>query len=179
MLTGQPYERNQSTDGIDILNYEISVNGQDVKQLRLKIYDFGGQEVFYPTHRFFLTADCTYLLLFKLIDVNNGRIRHWLKVLNSMGRNLPEEKRPQVLIVGTFKDQLRNDVEANEVLKKVKGMASKEGKFLRVHSEVFMVDARNAKIAPQIISTLQTMARQTQLLNKPLPTYFQVFDIAS
>jgi GTPase SAR1 family protein len=34
----------------------------------VKWFDFGGQEVFYPTHQFFLTPQCVYLIVFDVSD---------------------------------------------------------------------------------------------------------------
>ncbi len=45
-------------------------------------FDFAGQEVFYPTHQFFLTAQCVYLLVFRLTDADClERVQHWLRSL--------------------------------------------------------------------------------------------------
>ena len=47
-LKGKSYAKNQSTDGIDVSTFKLG-------GMELTWYDFGGQEVFYPTHSFFLT----------------------------------------------------------------------------------------------------------------------------
>jgi GTPase SAR1 family protein len=46
-----PYNRNESTNGLDINEFVLA--GRE-----LTWFDFGGQEVFYPTHQFFLTSQC-------------------------------------------------------------------------------------------------------------------------
>lgn len=52
----------------------ISTNGVAIDELTLgdtvefSAWDFGGQEVFYPTHQFFLTGRSVYLVVFSLVQ---------------------------------------------------------------------------------------------------------------
>jgi GTPase SAR1 family protein len=72
-LRNEAYDQNQSTNGVDINQFHLG-------DKELTWFDFGGQEVFYPTHQFFLTAQCVYLLVFRLNDVDCAeRIQHWLR----------------------------------------------------------------------------------------------------
>ena len=73
-LFGQPFgswrvqRREKKTEGINITQWPVSLhNGEDV---RLHIWDFGGQEIMHSTHQFFLTQRSLYLL------VLNGRQGH-------------------------------------------------------------------------------------------------------
>jgi internalin A len=55
----------QKTEGIQITAWDIKLNG--VENVRLNVWDFGGQEINHATHQFFLTQRSLYLL------VLNGR----------------------------------------------------------------------------------------------------------
>lgn len=85
-LTRAKYEGNVSTNGISVSEHKVSFekNGQRA-DLVLKLYDFGGQTIFYPTHRLFLTKDSIYLVLFKASEPNTARLDYWLKVVGSLG----------------------------------------------------------------------------------------------
>jgi TPR repeat protein/serine/threonine protein kinase/GTPase SAR1 family protein len=96
-----PYEVNLSTDGIDV--HTFSLKGMD-----LTWFDFGGQAVFYPTHQFFLTAQCIYLLCFKFGDEESvERTEYWLRNVRNFTR---DPNRPaKIVVVGTHVDMLEDD----------------------------------------------------------------------
>ena len=55
------YDKNQpQTDGLNVETWNIQVENQDV---RLNVWDFGGQEIYHATHQFFLTERSLYLLV--------------------------------------------------------------------------------------------------------------------
>jgi len=75
------------TEGIKITSWMLPTRSDEV---RLNIWDFGGQEIMHATHRFFLTEQSLYLL------VLNGREGHedadaeyWLKHIQSFGGASP------------------------------------------------------------------------------------------
>ena len=48
----------------------------------LQLWDFGGQEVFYPTHQFFLTLRAIYLIVFRLDDAKFiSNLDYWVHVI--------------------------------------------------------------------------------------------------
>ena len=76
------------TDGINITQWPIQINPDE--DIRLNIWDFGGQEIMHSTHQFFLTERSLYLL------VLNGRQGHededaeyWLNLIKSFGKDSP------------------------------------------------------------------------------------------
>jgi internalin A len=73
-LQKRDYPKNISTDGIEVEPMLLT------KRIKLLIYDFGGQEVFYPTHQFFLTDRSLYVVVFDLITADQNRVEYWLKV---------------------------------------------------------------------------------------------------
>jgi internalin A len=76
------------TQGIQITKWSLKLNGTE--DVRLNIWDFGGQEIMHATHQFFLTERSLYLL------VLNGRQGHedadaeyWLNLIQSFGKDSP------------------------------------------------------------------------------------------
>ena len=96
---------NIATDGISI-----------TKVNNITFWDFGGQEVLFSTHKFFLVDRCQYILvvdLAKLIHKNN-KIRNeclkyidfWMKEIHTFTFN--HQHSPPVLFLGTHCDLIRN-----------------------------------------------------------------------
>ncbi len=76
-----PYNMNLSTDGIDVHAFTM-------RDMELVWFDFGGQTIFYPTHQFFLTARCIYLLCFKFGDNDSiERVKYWLHDVQFLTRD--------------------------------------------------------------------------------------------
>lgn len=78
----------KKTDGIKITEWGFRL--QRNEDVRLNIWDFGGQEIMHATHQFFLTKRSLYLL------VLNGReggedadAEYWLKLIVSFGIDSP------------------------------------------------------------------------------------------
>jgi internalin A len=76
------------TEGIQITQWPIQINSSE--NIRLNIWDFGGQEIMHATHQFFLTQRSLYIL------VLNGRQGHedadaeyWLNLIESFGDESP------------------------------------------------------------------------------------------
>src|SRR5690348_9776877 len=65
-------------------------------------YDFGGQEVFYPTHEFFLSGKAVFVLVFNVMNEDHTRVNYWLKKI----RTLSKPDIPVVALVGTRYDEL-------------------------------------------------------------------------
>ena len=81
-----PHEK--KTDGIQTTEWPLRLHGHE--DVRLHIWDFGGQEIMHATHQFFLTPRSLYLL------VLNGReggedvdADYWLKLITSFGSDSP------------------------------------------------------------------------------------------
>lgn len=80
-------KKNVATDGIQIYN-DISLQIGQLKETNthsqdiiVSAWDFGGQQVFYPTHSFFLSSKSTYLVIFNMIQPDYSRLEYWLRTL--------------------------------------------------------------------------------------------------
>jgi len=87
-LLHNKFAKKTKTEGIDRLQWKnVPVNGQ---QIRLNIWDFGGQEILHATHQFFLTKRSIYILV---LDARHGeqesRLEYWLKLIQSFGGDSP------------------------------------------------------------------------------------------
>ena len=78
----------KETPGIHITQWPIRLDNHE--EVRLHIWDFGGQEIMHSTHHFFLTQRSLYVL------VLNGRQGHedhdaeyWLSLIQSFGEDSP------------------------------------------------------------------------------------------
>ncbi len=90
------------TDGLDVREWGVHVNSKDV---RLNVWDFGGQEIYHATHQFFLTKRSLYLLVCNCrTSEEENRIEYWLKLIQSFGSESP------VIIVGNKKDEQPFDI---------------------------------------------------------------------
>ena len=91
-LVHHEFEDSQKmTEGIAIepWNIPISKEGTEV-DVRLNIWDFGGQGVYQATHQLFFTKRSIYLLV---LNARRGeqesRLTYWLKIIESFGEDAP------------------------------------------------------------------------------------------
>jgi len=75
------------TEGINVKQWPVCIDNENI---RLNVWDFGGQEIMHATHQFFLTQRSLYLLL---LDARQGekvgRLEYWLKIIQTYGGNSP------------------------------------------------------------------------------------------
>ena len=88
LVEGRFDPNEKKTEGIQITEWPLRLHGHE--DVRLHIWDFGGQEIMHATHQFFLTQRSLYLL------VLNGReggedadADYWLKLITSFGGDSP------------------------------------------------------------------------------------------
>jgi internalin A len=94
----------------------VHVNSKDV---RLNVWDFGGQEIYHATHQFFLTKRSLYLLVCNCrTSEDENRIEYWLKLIESFGGQSP------VIIVGNKKDAQPLDINRKALRKKYPNIKS-------------------------------------------------------
>lgn len=76
-------------DRINVARWDIGVDSTDDTQLRLNVWDFGGQEVLYETHKFFLTARSLYLVVLEARRENTGDaesvLHDWMRAIRNRG----------------------------------------------------------------------------------------------
>ncbi len=82
-----PNKEQKATLGIEVRqNWGFSID--DKKDFKAHIWDFGGQQIQYMLHQFFLTSNCLYVLMAeKRRELAN--FDYWLNIINTLGKNSP------------------------------------------------------------------------------------------
>ncbi len=97
-LLGQVFDPHQSqTHGIAVAPWTPSCAG---RTLKVNLWDFGGQEIMYATHQFFLTQRSLYLLVLDSRK-EEGLEDAWLRMIQSFGGDAP------IIVVLTKADENR------------------------------------------------------------------------
>jgi internalin A len=98
-LIEDTFREERKTEGIKITDWKIRIDGNE--DVRLNIWDFGGQEIMHATHQFFLTQRSLYLV------VLNGRVggedadaEYWLKLIESFGG----DDSPVIVVMNKIKE---------------------------------------------------------------------------
>lgn len=84
-LIHSKFEEVRKTDGIKITEWPLKV-GEKQDDVRLNVWDFGGQEIMHATHQFFLTERSLYLLVLSGREgFEEAEAEYWLKLIQSFG----------------------------------------------------------------------------------------------
>lgn len=107
-LLGSDFEDKGKTEGVEIEGMDLVVREQNV---RVNIWDFGGQEVYHSTHKFFFRARCLYILV---VDVRAGMekfiVKYWLRQIKELAKsNAP-------LIIVANKAEINDETTNNKVI---------------------------------------------------------------
>jgi internalin A len=104
------------TEGVEVNKWIIKIpdeekNSED--QFTVNIWDFGGQEIYHPTHKFFMTKRNLYLLVLNARNSSEqNRVEYWLKTILAYGGNSP------IIIIGNQCDQHQLDIDEIGLKKK-------------------------------------------------------------
>lgn len=95
-------EKNPKTDGIDVHKWRVKVQRDDgsFRSVRINIWDFGGQEIYHSTHRFFLTQRSLYLLVINSRRDFSNRIEYWLTTISNHVRD--PQNAPVIIVANKF-----------------------------------------------------------------------------
>ena len=87
-LRGEAFDPSEAkTDGIDIRSWELTVGKRNIK---LNVWDLGGQEIYHATHQFFLTERTLYVLVLNSRQSETqNRLDYWLKTIRTLGNDAP------------------------------------------------------------------------------------------
>ena len=82
-----PNREQKSSVGIDVKpNWSFYLD--EKRTFKAHVWDFGGQQIQYMLHQFFLTSDCLYILMAeKRKELAN--FDYWLNIINVLGKNSP------------------------------------------------------------------------------------------
>lgn len=83
LIVGTFNPKEETTHGIRITPWKVKVRDEEI---RLNLWDFGGQEIMHATHQFFLTKRSLYLLVLSGREGNeDSDAEYWLKLIKSFG----------------------------------------------------------------------------------------------
>lgn len=158
-----------STDGISINNLTVKesskkfkVKSKDHKNISFATWDFGGQEVYYTTHQFFLTKNSIYIIAWNVTNpAEDARIEYWLRSIQSKTSDIRDTKaRVPIVIVGTHVDSFKGDQkELDNLYTSIKDKYKQE--FPNIVT-VTGVSSKTGKGIPELKKTLQDIASYTE-----------------
>lgn len=146
------FQNEQSTEGIDITKWVIPAKDNKLnKDIRVNIWDFGGQEIYHSTHQFFLTRRSLYILVTESRQEDKHEdFYYWLNIIKLLGDTSP------IIIVLNKCDQPSKELPIIEYQKNFSNI----------------VDFKKASCKPDFkdtIKTLQAEIRRIILNPKLLP----------
>lgn len=98
---GEPFHADeQSTHGVAIRELLLQHPREPQVQMRLRVWDFGGQEIYHATHQFFLTDRSLYLLVWNArLGFEQGKLNYWLDTIRARAPESP------IFIIATHVDE--------------------------------------------------------------------------
>ena len=91
----------KSTEGIDVIQWQFSLDND--RDFKVNIWDFGGQEIYYATHQFFLTKRSLYILVADTSKEDTD-FYYWLNAVELLSDNSP------LIIITNEKDNRQRKV---------------------------------------------------------------------
>lgn len=104
-------EENETTKGIEVKPYYFPYKTRYSKKFRLNLWDFGGQEIYKATHRFFLSKLSLYVLVADSRNEDTD-FNYWLHTVEMFGGDSP------LLIVFNEKYQRKRNVDISAMKKR-------------------------------------------------------------
>lgn len=93
----------KKTEGICISKWSLLLSG--LEEVRLNIWDFGGQEILHATHQFFLTQRSLYLLVLEgRQGAEDADAEYWLKLIESFGTESSGEVSPVLVVLNKINE---------------------------------------------------------------------------
>lgn len=87
-----------STHGINLVPWQVKTTSE--QNVKVNLWDFGGQEIQHHTHQFFLADDCLYVVVVN--NRENDEPRYWLEYIRTMANAAP------TILLFNKADQARN-----------------------------------------------------------------------
>lgn len=158
-LRGEPFNPEEGkTDGIDIYPWYF-LDGE--RQIRLNVWDLGGQEIYHATHQFFLTERTLYVLVLNSRqNESQNRLDYWLKTIRTLGNDAP------ILVV-----QNQHETNPHELNRKL--LKEKYPTIQGFFQTSCYLGTGIAELRQAIQATIVTMPH---MLNEMPEAYFQVKD---
>jgi internalin A len=87
-LVNDSFVSPKKTEGIKVTEWKVNLESNE--EIRLNIWDFGGQEIMHATHQFFLTQRSLYLLVLSGREGSaDTDAEYWLELIEGFGGDSP------------------------------------------------------------------------------------------
>lgn len=99
-LTADPHDPHEpSTHGLLVREIILSHPDKTGVRIRLRAWDFGGQQIYHATHQFFLTNPSIFLVVWNArLGWEQGKLNYWLDIITARAPESP------IILVGTHSD---------------------------------------------------------------------------
>lgn len=176
-----------STDGIEVETFKLKLSGKSkpgndskLTSFEVKAYDFGGQEVFYPTHSFFIGPRSLYIAVFKLMadieSINWQSLEYWLRTIKLLANS--ESGKPSVIVVGTHLDEFESRAPGdqqreilNAITKRVQGLDN----LVHIRNVCFLSN-KSKKGIDSLRLAILARAEREEVLRQPIPASWVAMD---
>jgi internalin A len=113
LLRGEMFDPSvPTTHGIEIKELFLEHPSEAEVNMRLIVWDFGGQQIYHATHQFFLTNRSLFVLVWNArYGYEQGKLYYWLDSIQAMAPESP------VILVATHIDERDADVPLAELQK--------------------------------------------------------------
>ncbi|MEM9923344.1 MAG: COR domain-containing protein [Cyanobacteria bacterium P01_D01_bin.50] len=142
----------ESTEGIDVIQWKFPLADDNEKEFRVNIWDFGGQEIYHSTHQFFLSKRSLYVLVADNRRENTD-FYWWLKVVELLSDNSP------VLIVKNEKQNRQCEINISQL----------RGEFTNL-KEVLPTNLATNRGLAEIKQEIKNQIAKLEHVGIPLPT---------
>jgi small GTP-binding protein len=158
-LTAGTFGVDEITNGINISKWSISAPDPEESEIKLNIWDFGGQEIYLATHQFFLTTHSIYLLVWNARKTkDDDSIYYWLHTIEAFGGESP------IILVMTKMNESDDDLNLKDLKSKFPQIAG----YLKI-------DSKDGRGVYRLIETVRNVAWQLPLMRAKWPeSWFKV-----
>jgi internalin A len=107
------FEDAEITQGINISKWIVPALDSGHSDIKLNIWDFGGQEIYHSTHQFFLTKRSVYLLVWNARKTKDyDHIYYWLHTIEAFGEDSP------IILVMSKMNESNDDLNLKDIKSK-------------------------------------------------------------
>jgi GTPase SAR1 family protein len=164
-LQKRDYSHNMSTDGLEISDVPVT------KKVDFCIFDFGGQQVFYPTHMFFLSDRALFTVVFSALDDESFRtVEYWLKVIRALSAGTSNTP---VLLVATHMDDPQAQNAIPDLKERLKKLRQSYRSILR---DVMFVSNKTGEGHKELKAKLVELALAHKILTTPVPESYVLME---
>lgn len=137
----------EQTRGINIRQwiFDQVIDNQNKRQVRLNVWDFGGQDIYRPTHQIFYTKRSVYILVWDARkEEDEYNFNYWLKIIS-----LQSKDSPVVLVMNKY-DLANNDIDQASLKKEF-------GNIQEFHKVSCKTGANISELITSIKNTVQKL----------------------